>query len=543
MSGGLKIVEGDYMNPDDLQRIRDFVNKKYGKMPPTTAEALTYGAETGGSDDTLNQQIKQIFDAVVKKRGIKVARDKITTKNVLKAFGLTQDREKDIRIAIANAKKQYGGKTKLIIPENEIKMAYDAWKEQAFTKKRGKEDYMKAIRDLGYPKSVENQLLKTLDIMNATPETLIDIIKQWDIKKKNEEKQQYHPRPHRKTYRPNKRKYKGRRLGGKSGENFREDYKRYLESLEMGDIDPDDKVKIREKKAEIKDKVEDAVEDAKDAIVEGKMNWNEFKKKYPMKENKAEYEEYKKTHPKTTNYYSYLAFRYRQYTGKLIEGDEGYKGKGSIQTIKYNEPEAIDVPINIDGRRIPWSSSPRRYMTAKGGIETNYPRITKRNYDDWAITHKPLNPQLTKGNLSNIHKIVGGAKNAWTQFVSDNPKEAGETKAGYFKRLKEEYAATTGEAKKRKKYTKKLPVKGEQQTESETEPETEHEQEPITTPKGKKGSKVKTVHSVTTITEKGGKGKVPKQLQAWHAFLKKHPWDKKEDRKCYLKRMGQLYKK
>lgn len=45
---------------------------------------------------------------------------------------------------------------------------------------------------------------------------------------------------------------------------------------------------------------------------------------------------------------------------------------------------------------------------------------------------------------------------------------------------------------------------------------------------------------------KGGKkkkGKIPPQLKPWFNFLDAHPWDKKEDRKLYLKRMKQLYKK
>ena len=396
--------------------------------------------ETGGADSALTTQIKQIFDAVVQRYGMKVAKDKLTTPNLLKALKLPASSDKDVRIALAEAKKAYGGKVKVIVPENDVKMGYENWKEQSMTKKRDVNDFVKEIKKLGYSKAIEDKLIKSLEGIDVNKENIMDIIKQWDIKKKSEDR-----KPHRR-YRPKKRTTrKGRKLGGKAGENFREDYKRYLESLEMGDVDPDDKVKIRERKEEIEEEVDNVEEEVEEAVEEGKMTWNEFKKANPAKDHKEDFAEFKKTHKNATNYYTYLAFLYRQYTGRLIKGDEGYTGNGMYKhrdTTIVNDPVVGRVPVNIDGRPIPW--------TKKGGAKKADPRTTKFEEDTWELHHKKRPDCIKKGNLSNVTQNVGG---------------------------------------------------------------------------------------------KTKKGKIPEQLKAWHSFLKAHPWDGKEDRRVYLKKMGQLYKK
>lgn len=431
-----KLLGGQPLNDNDRQRIILVIKKTGGAIDD---EALTYGAETGGADSALTAQIKQIFDAVVQRYGMKVARDKLTTPNLLKALKLPASSEKDVRIALAEAKKAYGGKVKVVVPDNEVKMGYENWKEQSLTKKRDVSDLIKEIKKLGYSKAIEDKLIKSLDGVDINRENIMDIIKQWDIKRKTEDRKPYHRR-----YKPKKRVYrKGR--GGKAGENFREDYKRYLESLELGDIDPDDKVKIREKKEEIEEEVDNVEEEVDEAVEEGKMTWNEFKKANPAKEHKEDFAEFKKTHQNVTNYYTYLAFLYRKYTGKLIKGDEGYTGEGMYKhrdTSIVNDPVKGKSPVNIDGRPIPW--------TKKGGSKKADPRTTKYEEEAWKEHHTKLPESLKKGNLSNVIENVGG---------------------------------------------------------------------------------------------KAKKGKIPEQLKAWHSFLKAHPWDGKEDRREYLKKMGKLYKK
>lgn len=367
-----------------------------------------------------------------------------------------------------------GGKTKIYIPEQKVPFGYDNWKDQAFS-----EGFQKTADEILHPKSsVKVPEVKQKQAFNV-PE-----YKQPSIK--------------------NFKKRKGKKLGGKAGENFREDYRRYLESLENSHIDPDDKVKIREIKDEIENEIDNAEDDANKAEEDGFPSWDEFKDMHAEgkdEEYVGKYKIFKKTNPqaKAMKYHTWLAGVWRFLAGRKLENEKydfgmggrkkGRKGSkkqvgGTMITQEYFDPKELDIPKNIDGRPIPWSSRP---ILNKGGKTIPDPRISAAEIKKWEVLHNKLVPVLKEGNLSNVNQSIGGA---W---------------------LGEDGKVHT------------VPNVGKH---------------------GLKGAYIEGNIPIVGSSRGGAKkGKMPKQLMAWHSFLKDHPWDGKGSRKEYLKDMGALYRK
>lgn len=416
-----------------------------------------------------------------------------------------------------------GGKVIVITPDNEVKKGYDAWKDQILVKQKKLSDYIDAIKKAGYPKEIEEQLINSLGKKSNDNEDLLSYVKQLDIKKKKDEKEKkgrhkgmyrtkgdkYGHGMHKGMYRTRGDKYGHgihKRIGGSSGENFREDFKNYIANMDLGNIDPDDKIQIRKRLKEVIDEVpihiepeeeheeqeeeheeepkeepkeehEEQEEEHEEEIDEEPDDWQEFKKANPLSKHKEEFEKIKKKIP-GIKYQTYVSYLFRKHKHKLLKDDKKYEGLGESEKHKItgiiNEPLCIGLPKNIDGKPMGWTSRPLAMkggkkrpiiMTHKGGKKQNIrdelnmmptgSRIVRDELNMWNDAHPELEPLTIKGNLSNVNRVVGGSK----------------------------------------------------------------------------------------IGGKTKKGKIPTQLKAWHEFMHKHPWDGKEDRKCYMKRLGQLYKK
>jgi hypothetical protein len=185
--------------------------------------------------------------------------------------------EKNINLD-TDAYNDLGGKLKVYVPEMEIPFGYDNWKNQSLAHAR-----------------------KTNK--NSNDNDILNLLKKLDLPEKpefGEVKRKRKRKKHRKT-----RKHRG----GKAGEKFREDYKRYLEQLEDNDIDPDEKVKIREKIENLEENEEQTVKNE---------NWKDFMKTIKKSEHSDDYKKWleeKQWMPSQKAWMSYVAFLYRKQKG------------------------------------------------------------------------------------------------------------------------------------------------------------------------------------------------------------------------------------